>query len=92
MIKTILVVLGVVDMRQLLLRTDHFHNIWRLPNIFQFSGFTPIDYTSKFQRLHYGAFLFNMEFLDYTQYIDEHNIFDLNALKNTTDTFVSGKQ
>ena len=58
----------------------------------QFSGFTPIDYTSKFQRLHYGAFLFNMEFLDYTQYIDEHNIFDLNALKNTTDTFVSGKQ
>ena len=33
-----------------------------------------------------------MEFLDYTQFIDEHNIFDLNALKNTTDTFVSGKQ
>ena len=42
--------------------------------------------------MHYGAFLFNMEFLNYTQYIDEHSVFDLNALKNTTDTFVSGKQ
>ena len=53
-------------------------------------GISQVDFEQSYQRMHYSAFLYNMELANYTQYVIENNITDLNALKVGTDGFKTG--
>ena len=49
-----------------------------------------MDYEQSYKRMYFGAFLFNMEFPTYTQYLNEIGLFDLLDLKGHSDIIING--
>ena len=59
-------------------------------HLLDFLGISLVDYEQSYKRMYFSAFLFNMEFPTYTQYLNEIGLLDQLDIKGILDLIING--